>query len=88
MNSTFAFCDKIPLIGSFESFIKTLEDEEVYLWEYRTVEDAKKRISHFIKDVYNENGLHSSSGYRPPNQFEELLMEKQKPTTACQNVLT
>jgi len=37
-----------------ESFIKTLKDEEVYLWEYKTMEDAERRISHFIKDVYNE----------------------------------
>jgi len=34
-----------------ESFIKTLKDEELYLWEYRAIEDAEKRISHFIKDM-------------------------------------
>ena len=34
-----------------ESFIKTLKDEEVYLWEYKTIEDAERRISHFIRDV-------------------------------------
>ena len=71
-----------------ESFIKTLKDEEVYLWEYRTIEDAQRRISYFIKDVYNEKRLHSSLGYRPPNEFEELMMEKQNPTTPCQSVLT
>ena len=27
-----------------ESFIKTLKNEEVYLWEYRTVEDAKEEF--------------------------------------------
>lgn len=64
-----------------ESFIKTLKDEEVYLWEYRTIEDAQRRISYFIKDVYNKKRLHSSLGYRPPNEFEELMMEKQKPNT-------
>lgn len=71
-----------------ESFIKTLKDEEVYLWEYRTIEDAKKRICHFIEDVYNRKRLHSSLGYRPPNEFEEIVTEKQKPTTPCQSVLT
>ncbi len=70
-----------------ESFIKTLKDEEVYLWEYRAIEDAAKRISHFIKDVYNEKRLHSSLGYRPPNEFEELMTETQKPTIPCQSVL-
>ena len=49
-----------------ESFIKTLKDEEVYLWEYKTIEDAEKRISHFIRDVYNDKRLHSSLGYCPP----------------------
>jgi len=58
--------------------MKTLKDEEVYLWKYKTLEDAQRRICHFIKDVYNEKRLHSSLGYRPPNEFEELLMDKQK----------
>lgn len=71
-----------------ESFIKTLKNEEVYLWEYDTIEDAKMRIPYFIKDVYNEKRLHSSLGYRPPNEFEGLLMENQKSIIPCQNVLT
>ena len=71
-----------------KSFIKTLKNEEVYLWEYRTVEDAERRICHFIKDVYNEKRLHSSLGYRPPNEFEQLLMENQKSSTPCQITLT
>jgi len=61
-----------------ESFIKTLKDEEVYLWEYKTIEDAEKTISHFIRDVYNEKRLHSSLGYCPLNEFEELILEKQE----------
>jgi transposase InsO family protein len=71
-----------------ESFLKTLKDEEVYLWEYKTIEDAERRISHFIRDVYNEKRLHSSLGYCPPNEFEELLMENQKSTVSCQITLT
>jgi len=71
-----------------ESFIKTLKNEEVYLWEYRTIEDAQRRIPHFIEDVYNEKRLHSSLGYLPPNEFEEVLMESQKSTVACQVALT
>ena len=34
-------------------FKETLKDKEVYLWEYKTIEDAKRRICHFFKDVYN-----------------------------------
>lgn len=71
-----------------ESFIKTLKDEEVYLWEYKTMEDAERRICHFIKDVYNEKRLHSSLGYCPPNEFEERLLDKQKPTVPSQITLT
>ncbi len=71
-----------------ESFIKTLKDEEVYLWEYETIEDAERRISHFIRDVYNEKRLHSSLSYCPPNEFEELSMEKQESTVPCQITLT
>jgi len=60
-----------------EELHKTLKNEEAYLWEYRTVEDAERRICHFIKDVYNEKRLHSPLGYRPPSEFEQLLMENQ-----------
>jgi hypothetical protein len=35
-----------------ESFMKTLKSEEVHLWEYRTMEDAQRRIPYFIEDVY------------------------------------
>ena len=71
-----------------ESFIKTLKDKEVYLWEYKSIEDAERRISHFVNDVYNEKRLHSSLGYRPPNEFEELILEKQQLTVPCQITLT
>jgi putative transposase len=53
-----------------ESFMKTLKAEEVYLWEYRTIDDVLKRIPYFIDEVYNQKRLHSSLGYRPPNEFE------------------
>jgi len=71
-----------------ESFIKTLKTEEVYLWEYKTIEDAGRRICHFIKDVYNEKRLHSSLDYCPPNEFEELFVDKQKSTVPSQITLT
>ena len=53
-----------------ESFMKTLKAEEVYLWEYRTFDEVLKRIPYFIDQVYNQKRLHSSLGYRPPNEFE------------------
>ena len=59
-----------------ESFFKTLKQEEVYLWEYETFSDVIERIPYFIEDVYNRKRLHSSLGYRPPEEYERLLAKK------------
>lgn len=56
-----------------ESFFKTLKQEEVYLWEYETFSDVIERIPCFIEDVYNRKRLHSSLGYRPPEEYARLL---------------
>jgi putative transposase len=59
-----------------ESLIKTLKQEEVYLWQYETFSDVAERIPYFILDVYNRKRLHSALGYRPPEEFESLFAEK------------
>jgi len=56
-----------------ESLFKTIKQEEVYLWEYETFSDVVERIPYFIEDVYNTKRLHSSLGYRPPEEYERLL---------------
>lgn len=56
-----------------ESFFKTLKYEEVYLWEYENLADARQRIGEFLDDVYNRKRLHSALGYRPPVEFEQSL---------------
>ena len=53
-----------------ESFFKTLKCEEVYLQEYRTLEEAEANLGRFIADVYNTKRLHSSLGYLPPVEYE------------------
>ncbi len=53
-----------------ESFFKTLKCEEVYLQQYRTFDEAEANLGRFIEDVYNAKRLHSSLGYRPPDEFE------------------
>ena len=67
-----------------ESFIKTLKSEEVYLWEYRTMNDVQNRLPYFIEEVYNHKRLHSSIGYVPPVEFEELFYQ----TQSCPATLT
>lgn len=59
-----------------ESFMKTYKYEEVYLSEYEDYEDACFNSFRFIEDVYNAKRLHSSLGYLPPNEFEELVNRK------------
>jgi len=53
-----------------ESFFKTLKQEEVYLKQYHTFEEASANIGQFIDEVYNTKRLHSSLGYAPPVEFE------------------
>lgn len=54
-----------------ESFMKTLKCEEVYLWDYQSVEDVKRRIPYFLQEVYNQKRLHSALGYVTPQEFEQ-----------------
>jgi len=59
-----------------ESFLKTLKPEEVYLWENETLADVQRRIPYFIEAVYHQKRLHSTLGYLPPDEFEQLVKEQ------------
>ena len=61
-----------------ESFFKTLKQEEVYLKQYQTFEEASANIGQFIEDVYNTKRLHSSLGYVPPIEFEMAYFQDVK----------
>jgi len=56
-----------------ESFMKTLKMEEVYLYEYEDLFEARARIGRFLESVYNQKRLHSALGYMPPAEFEQSL---------------
>jgi putative transposase len=58
-----------------ESFCKTLKSEEVYLKDYRDIDEAQQHLDRFIEEVYNTKRLHSALGYRPPAEFELLVSE-------------
>ena len=53
-----------------ESLNKTIKNEEVWINEYETFEEAYESIARFVR-IYNGKRLHSSIGYVPPNEFEQ-----------------
>ena len=55
--------------------MKTLKNEEVYPWDYQTVEDVKERITHFREQGYNQKLL---------NQF--LLAGRQEPRDSFRKI--
>jgi putative transposase len=59
-----------------ESFMKTVKTEEVYLWEYRTLDDVLRRLPYFIEQVYNQKRLHASLDYVPPTEYEAMLINQ------------
>ena len=67
-----------------ESFMKTLKYEEVLLNDYEAFTDVLERLPHFIEDVYNKRRLHSSLGYMPPEEYEQMYNQKQ----ACNRLST
>jgi putative transposase len=62
-----------------ERFIRTLKYEEVYMYEYEDMAEARERIGHFLEEVYNRKRLHSALGYVPLAEFEQSLLSANTP---------
>jgi putative transposase len=56
-----------------ESFMKTLKQEEVYMFDYKTYLDVIERLPNFIEEVYNKKRPHSSLEYQSPEEFEKKV---------------
>ncbi len=59
--------------ASCESFIKTLKREEIYANQYDDLGHLRANIEGFIEQYYNRQRLHSALGYRPPEEFEQVI---------------
>jgi transposase InsO family protein len=59
--------------ASCESFMKTLKREEIHANNYRDLGHLRRNIESFIEQYYNRTRLHSSLGYRPPEEFEHVM---------------
>jgi len=70
-----------------ESFMKSLKYEEVLRNEYRDLGEARRSITRFLEQVYNEKRLHSALGYRPPAEFEQVLLAQRKAEVECRSSL-
>jgi putative transposase len=58
-----------------ESLNKTIKNEEVWINEYETFDQAYESIARFVKK-YNEKRIHSSIGYVPPDEFEQQQLNR------------
>jgi len=58
------------------------------MFEYETYREVASRIPYFIEKVYNRKRLHSSLGYMPQEEFENINNEKEKENESHQLILT
>jgi putative transposase len=63
--------------GYAERVIRTIKEEEVYLSDYQSYEEALHQIGHFIEDVYLTKRIHSALGYLTPAEFEAQWQKQQ-----------
>jgi len=58
-----------------ESFFSSLKGEHLEHQRFATHAEARAAVFTYVETFYNRVRLHSSIGYRPPNEFEAMLMK-------------
>jgi transposase InsO family protein len=59
-----------------ESFVATLKTELLYRSSWPTSQAARTAIFEYIEGYYNTKRRHSALGYRSPEEFEEVRLQK------------
>jgi putative transposase len=55
-----------------ESFFHSLKTEMIFFEDFETRDEAKSKIFEWIEVFYNKRRIHSSLGYKTPEQFEKV----------------
>jgi len=55
-----------------ESFFHTLKAEWIYHFDFKTREQARLAIFDYVEGFYNPTRMHSTIGYRSPDEYEKM----------------
>lgn len=58
-----------------ERMMRTIKEEVLWLNEFLSFEEAKKKIDKWLRADYNELYVHSALGYKSPEEFEALYYQ-------------
>ena len=65
-----------------ERFFLNLKTERVWQRDYANPDETSRDITDYIVNFYNQERLHSTLGYLPPNAFEFKTAAKQPITVS------
>ena len=68
-----------------ERLWRTIKYEEVYLWAYESVREARARIDAYM-NFYNNERPHQSLGYRTPAQTYHEAQDQLSETAAADSL--
>jgi putative transposase len=55
-----------------ESFFRSLKTEWTHRWKFKDLKNAKLAVFEYIESFYNTRRLHSTIGYKAPNQCRTM----------------